>query len=245
MNAQLKEKRKPKKKTRKKTKQKIEFTIKYFSDILDAKINYRKLNKYTMKKYSYTINGLSKWMVDNNISIEDLEKNKNKEQFALNYLNSKISDYASRCENGVLGAKYAVYINSYIEGINLIFNTSIKYKDTNMWMEYQDICEKCNIEAELVEDIYNGYIYSCPFCSSRVSVHKGTNIPMGTLANSEVGQQRKQVHRSLETIFGKNKRGKEMSHIWLSKILNIKDAHVGNFDLETCEKVLKILAQYD
>lgn len=63
-------------------------------------------------------------------------------------------------------------------------------------------CPYCGSEAHLKDSamIYGksfGMVYLCdryPFCDSWVGVHKGTTNPLGTMADSELRELRKNAH---------------------------------------------------
>lgn len=111
-------------------------------------------------------------------------------------------------------------------------------------------CNYCNNEAEWVDnkEIYgksygkSHKMWLCRSCDAYVGCHQNSKRPFGTLANRELRSKR----IIAKTLFKNkyiSKYGIRNSYIKLSNDLKIeeKDCHFGMFDLETCEKVIKIL----
>jgi hypothetical protein len=60
-----------------------------------------------------------------------------------------------------------------------------------------------------------GMIYLCdkfPFCDSFVGVHKGTTAPLGTMADSQLRELRKQAHALFDGLWKKPKVKTKMNH---------------------------------
>lgn len=81
--------------------------------------------------------------------------------------------------------------------------------------------------------------YSCKYCDAYVGCHKGTDKPLGRLANKELRKAKKAAHRAFDPLwrFGDMKRRE--AYKWLAETLNIdvSDCHIGMFDIEACEDV--------
>ena len=112
------------------------------------------------------------------------------------------------------------------------------------------ICPYCRARSILVNStiIYGkdyGMIYLCsnyPECDSFVGVHEGTDKPKGTLANTELRNLRKECHQKFDKLWqdGDHCLDRKEAYEWLSKMMNMKEAHIGEFGLEDCHKLLKI-----
>jgi len=110
------------------------------------------------------------------------------------------------------------------------------------------ICPYCNQSAELKDSsvIYGksyGLIYICFPCNAYVGTHRGTNTPLGTLANSELRKLRKQCHSIFDIKWKSGKMSRFEAYVWLSKQLkiDINQCHIGMFDVDQCKKVMEVL----
>lgn len=123
-------------------------------------------------------------------------------------------------------------------------------------------CPYCNSKAEFWQSsvqLYGkdyGPIYCCYPCKAWVGCHKGTQIPLGRIANKELREWKKRAHAAFDPlwkrrfILGKFNEGPSYSkskarnagYGWLAKQLGIKrrDCHIGLFDVEQCQKVVAI-----
>ena len=106
---------------------------------------------------------------------------------------------------------------------------------------------------EIYRDDY-GYVYVCenyPNCNSYVGTHKKTLKPLGRLANEELRKLKITAHLYFDTLWKhREKKGfsnsRTIAYKWLSEQLkiNINDTHIGYFDKETTEKVIKLCKPY-
>lgn len=113
-------------------------------------------------------------------------------------------------------------------------------------------CQYCQGSVAYTDNsvIYGGktygehpYIYRCDDCGAFVGSHKGTNIPLGTLADHETREARKRAHSAFDHIW-KNSRGavtRSAAYRWLATKLGIQkhECHMAWFDKETCAKVVR------
>lgn len=115
-------------------------------------------------------------------------------------------------------------------------------------------CPYCGSKAKLVDSkvIYGrsyGKAFICsnyPCCDSYVGCHKGTDIPLGTLANSELRKKRNQCHVLFDQTWKSNNMTRIGAYARLAKLLNIRvnDCHFGMFDLNTCNKAMKFIYEF-
>lgn len=115
-------------------------------------------------------------------------------------------------------------------------------------------CPYCSGSADLEDSIkiYKksyGMCYLCenyPKCDSYVGVHKGSNIPLGTLADSSLRKLRNQTHLLFDEMWiNKPKNYRNSAYKWLAEKLNLTSevCHIAMFDESTCLKVIKLLKE--
>lgn len=108
-------------------------------------------------------------------------------------------------------------------------------------------CGNCGAVAELKDSsiVYGksyGLIYLCenyPECDSFVGVHKGTKKAKGTLANQELRNLRKECHSKLDPLWRGRERTRQDVYKWLSELMDLDNAHIAEFNIEQCNKLLK------
>ena len=107
-------------------------------------------------------------------------------------------------------------------------------------------CQYCGKNAHYVDSkvIYGksyGMIYLCKPCRAYVGVHKGTDKPLGVLANAELREWKKKAHGSFDKLWNNRKERKKM-YKWLSVQMGKeeKDTHIGMFSVEECMQVVEI-----
>lgn len=116
-------------------------------------------------------------------------------------------------------------------------------------MEKPTICRYCGSPVVFTSnsEIYgkeygNGKCYLCRTCRAFVGVHTGTETPLGTLANEELREYRKQAHFYFDKLW--KEPTKIMSRVsaykWLSETLGIpgKDTHIAMFEKDNCVKTI-------
>lgn len=120
-------------------------------------------------------------------------------------------------------------------------------------------CPYCNGKVELksclhvYKKYYSEYVIVCenyPSCDSYVGTHKNGK-PLGRLANKELRQLKIEAHLYFDSLW-KHKKNKGLTaarfkaYKWLSGELglDVKETHIGYFDIETTKKVIKICKPY-
>jgi zinc-finger-containing domain len=129
------------------------------------------------------------------------------------------------------------------------------------------LCPYCGAGAALMAssaDVYHGRDYgplwACMPCGAWVGCHKGTDRPLGRLANKELREWKVKAHAAFDPLWKRKleKRRQERGadypqgaargsgYKWLAEQLGIpqKDCHVGLFDVEMCKRVVKICTPY-
>lgn len=101
----------------------------------------------------------------------------------------------------------------------------------------------------------NGKVYICTRfsdgCKSYVSVHDGTEIPMGRMADPELRQLRKECHKLFDALWRQGGSRKQQSNTRramyraLARRLDIprKECHIGFFDNAMARRALEILQE--
>ena len=112
-------------------------------------------------------------------------------------------------------------------------------------------CPYCNARAVLVlsKIVYGkdyGKMWICsnyPNCDTYVGCHKGTDTPLGNMANASLRKLRIATHLRFDNLWktGRMKRGKAYS--WLSKVmdLSIQNTHIGNFSERQCKDAISFI----
>jgi len=120
-------------------------------------------------------------------------------------------------------------------------------------------CNYCDkptvyIDSQVIYGTSYGYVYYCEPCSAWVGVHKGTDKPLGRLANGELREWKKKAHATFDPLWkrkvikdgiGKGK-ARRKGYKWLADSMGIgvKDCHIGMFDVDQCKQVVGICSPY-
>jgi len=112
-------------------------------------------------------------------------------------------------------------------------------------------CPYCNAEAKLVDSavVYGrsfGPIWLCPNypdCDTYVGVHKGTQKPLGTLANAELREWRKSVHAAFDPLWKGGPWSRDRAYRWLQAALDLPrdQCHIAMFDIAQCQAALEAI----
>lgn len=107
------------------------------------------------------------------------------------------------------------------------------------------ICPYCGGKPEYVDSrvIYGqsfGMIYLCSKCDAYVGVHKGTDNPLGRLANKELRHWKKEAHLYFDKVWKLKIMTRGEAYTYLSGWLEVpRDyTHIGMFSIETCKQVV-------
>lgn len=112
------------------------------------------------------------------------------------------------------------------------------------------LCPYCNNPTSLVSagviyphrpDLAASVFYNCAPCKAYVGCHKGTNKPLGRLANRELRTAKLKAHLAFDPIWKDNQLTRKEAYKWLATQLNItnEQCHIGMFDVEQCNQVLE------
>lgn len=111
-------------------------------------------------------------------------------------------------------------------------------------------CPYCGRQAEYVNSkvVYGrsyGMIYLCRNCLAYVGVHKGTDKPLGRLANAELRYWKQRAHAVFDPLWQRGRfRGRRNdAYNWLSQKMGlpIEQTHIGMFDVAECQRAIQII----
>lgn len=112
-------------------------------------------------------------------------------------------------------------------------------------------CDYCGRRAEFVDSsiIYGksyGMIYLCR-CKpgyAYVGVHKGTDKPLGRLANAELRYWKRAAHAAFDPLWrrGPFRYHRDVAYGWLAQKMGIptEQTHIGLFDVSQCKEAIQI-----
>lgn len=110
-------------------------------------------------------------------------------------------------------------------------------------------CDYCGRQAEYVDSkiIYGksyGMVYLCRNCMAYVGVHKGTDKPLGRLANAQLRYWKKQAHAAFDPLwkYGRFRGYRNAAYAWLADkmALPVEKTHIGMFDVDQCKRAIRI-----
>ena len=110
-------------------------------------------------------------------------------------------------------------------------------------------CDYCHRLTEYVDssEVYSasyGMIYLCRHCKAWVGVHKGTDKPLGRLADAELRLWKKNAHNAFDPLwkYGRFRGHRPEAYAWLAEQmgLSVDDTHIGTFDVPQCKQVVEI-----
>lgn len=124
------------------------------------------------------------------------------------------------------------------------------------------ICPYCNSLARLVDSaaVYGrsyGMIWDCRPCDACVGCHKNNkdNKPLGRLANKELRTWKMRAHAAFDPMWQRKMQKEQCSktkarrsgYKWLAGELGIevKNCHIGMFDVDMCRRVVEICGKYN
>ena len=94
-------------------------------------------------------------------------------------------------------------------------------------------------------DLYSLSFWLCKDCNAYCGCHKGTNTPLGTLANEELRSWRKKCHNEFDFLWKEKLTTRTKAYEWMSNTLKIPSSqcHIAMFDIEQCKRLLSELEQ--
>lgn len=118
------------------------------------------------------------------------------------------------------------------------------------------LCPHCGREANLVSQkvvygkVYGrgGKLWVCsnfPECDSYVGCHASSSKPLGTLANAEQRQLRKQAHALFDPLWRKGEMSRTAAYSKMAEMLEIPEheAHISQLSSPQLEKLIRCLSR--
>jgi hypothetical protein len=86
------------------------------------------------------------------------------------------------------------------------------------------------------------YVYICESCKSYVGLHPFTNIPLGTLADKNTRNARKNCKKPFEQLWRNGKMSRAEAYQWLADKMGIpvNECHFGWFDIKQFQEAMNI-----
>lgn len=111
------------------------------------------------------------------------------------------------------------------------------------------VCPKCGKDGKRVDSsiVYGksyGDIWHCD-CEPDgvyVGINKRSGRPLGTMADKELREYRKQAHAAFDPLWKEHVMSRSKAYEWLSNAMNIEShfCHIGMFDVEQCKIVIEL-----
>lgn len=116
-------------------------------------------------------------------------------------------------------------------------------------------CPYCNGDAQLVNgnaiyphrpDLHHLRFWQCAPCEAYVGCHRGTERPLGRLANVELRTAKMAAHAAFDELWKRTTAAgtfdRNGAYKWVAQQLGIAraDCHIGGFDVEQCQRVVEI-----
>jgi hypothetical protein len=114
-------------------------------------------------------------------------------------------------------------------------------------MERPTVCRYCGgkIIKTTTRALYpkgNEPIYLCTMCNAYVGCYKGTDKPMGKVANTVLRLKRQETHRIFDSFWKAQGWSRSAAYRWLSRQLQIpeEDTHIALMEMDECEKIIRL-----
>ena len=109
-------------------------------------------------------------------------------------------------------------------------------------------CDYCGKPAWLTSSttvcpIDFGHIWYCPDCRAWVGTHKGTDKPLGRLANTKLRKLKKAAHKALDNLLcGKENSTRKAVYEWLADKMGLPldKCYISMLDAEQCKQLITI-----
>ena len=113
------------------------------------------------------------------------------------------------------------------------------------------ICPYCSNPSVFIQ---TKKIFRCDPCDAQVGVHKHNNQPLGSLANAQLREARKKAHSYFDPLWRCRMqrdsltiaKARKPAYEWLASEmgLSIDDCHIGEFNIDQCNEVMRICKPY-
>lgn len=122
-------------------------------------------------------------------------------------------------------------------------------------MDIPEICRYCGGVVRLVSasavygeaaakrlKLQKETFYQCQNCNARVGCHKGTNRPLGNLANEVLRLKRMETHQVYDAFWKRRGMTRSQAYKWLAEQMRLPEheAHIGSFEMDQCQTVIDL-----
>jgi hypothetical protein len=118
-------------------------------------------------------------------------------------------------------------------------------------IDYLYVCPYCCRDAELVSgaavyphrpDLHHLRFWACLPCDAWVGCHRGTEEPLGRLANAKLRKAKQAAHAAFDPMWTSGDMPRRDAYSWLADALGLdrEDTHIGLFDLTMCRRVIEV-----
>ncbi len=85
-------------------------------------------------------------------------------------------------------------------------------------------------------------VYQCQNCNARVGCHKGTDHPLGNVANEVLRLKRIETHQAFDALWKRRGMSRTAAYKWLARKLHLPEetAHIGGFEMDQCQRVIEL-----
>ena len=140
-------------------------------------------------------------------------------------------------------------LTSYGDCANEMFDGQhISLSEMGLYASLPVTCPDCGIEAlyanaRMIYGRNYGMRYICPACGKNVGVHRGTPVPLGTLADRELKTERQQLHFKFDRLWKEKGMTRDGAYSFLSSKLGLppEKTHIGMFDREQCGRAMRAI----
>lgn len=92
-------------------------------------------------------------------------------------------------------------------------------------------------------------VYICsryPACDAYVSAHRENHLPMGTLADKQLREKRRETHAALNRLWEHGLMTRKEAYRWLQVQLSLpeSEAHIGRFSEFRCNQVIGLCDRF-
>lgn len=107
-------------------------------------------------------------------------------------------------------------------------------------------CPYCNKKASFITSKkfygkdYGSNMYICRPCDAYVGTHGNTTRALGTMAKYELRELRKKAHAAFDPLWRDKIMTRTEAYTWMQETMKLekKDAHIGLFDEEQCQRLV-------
>lgn len=117
-------------------------------------------------------------------------------------------------------------------------------------------------DSKVIYGVSYGPIYLCRPCNAYVGCHKGTETPLGRLANAELREWKKRAHTAFDPVWQRNieaeiakqghaprgiktqMRGQAYKQLAHAMKIDRELCHIGMFDVDQCKAVVRIVREW-